>query len=201
VVMQLLLGLDVSDILYFATNNRTQWQWSRVGKGDFVCRKNFDWKQDVLPEMAEKEIELPNGGTGTTNTTINTGAVNNQTTSLSSSFSIEEYLEQDPEWFAQNYADYVFYQAATQSLDRTILKIGLDRYAKALKDFRRLLQQARHQCRPKFVCSDDGRDQLELSQADCFANEANIGCASECLNNLKPSSINQAQNQQEEQPQ
>ena len=153
--MQLLLGLETSDILYFATNTRTQWQRARIGKGNFVCRQPFDWQQDILSEMVSKSIEIPMDDINNNNVT---NATNSTTTSKmeTSYFSIDDYLSNDPEWFSQNYADYVFYQAANQTLDRTILQIGLDVYATALKDFRRLLRQAHDSCMPHFGCSNDG---------------------------------------------
>lgn len=148
VLMQLLLGLEASDVLYFATNTRRQFQRAKVGRGRFVCRKNFDWEHDVL--------------------TLGP---------------VREYVRTDPEWFTQNYGDYLLYQAANQSLDETILRIGLDVYVEALRTFRRLLREARETCRPKFQCSDDGRDQPEEAATDCLVN-GRIGCADRCLDGV-----------------
>mmetsp|Transcript_60609 Transcript_60609/g.148703 ORF Transcript_60609/g.148703 Transcript_60609/m.148703 type:complete len:575 (-) Transcript_60609:102-1826(-) len=176
VAMQLLLGLETSEILYFSTNTRTQWQRARISKGNFRCRKPLDWEQDLIPQLANKTVEQ-----FVYDEKSNSAVQKNQTISLT----IREYLENDPEWYAQNYADYVFYQAANQSLDRTILKIGLDVYSVALKDFRLLRKQAEEQCHPKFACSDDGQDQLELSKTDCQdQGGASIGCGYHCLNNV-----------------
>jgi hypothetical protein len=181
--MQLLLGLEPSDILYFATNTRKQWQRARIARKTFACRKPFDWTRDLLPQVATKANEKSSSD-NEENTANATTVQHNRTISMP----IEEYLKNDPEWFAQNYADYVFYNAANQTLDRTILKIGLDVYSKALKEFRMLLKRAHEECHPQFTCSGDGQDQVELSRADCLdPGGTNIGCGYDCLNNLTPS--------------
>ena len=91
VVMQLLLGLESSDILYFAVNRKEDWQLAKAGSKKFVCRKSFDWETDLLTEPT-----------------------------------IRDYVRESEKWYAQNYGDYVLYQAVVQSLDQTILAIGLN---------------------------------------------------------------------------
>ena len=148
VAMQLLLGLESSDILYFAANRKEQWQRVKIGRNQFTCRKPFNWELDILPEP-----------------------------------SIHEYLAENKEWYAQNYGDYLLYQAASQSLDRTILQIGLDVFASELKKFRSLLQRAHKECIPKFPCSLEGQDQFNESRYDCM-DGGNVACGYRCLNSL-----------------
>ena len=50
VAMQLLLGLETSDILYFAVNRKEQWRRARIGRNQFACRHSFDWEDDLVTE-------------------------------------------------------------------------------------------------------------------------------------------------------
>jgi hypothetical protein len=145
--MQLLLGLETSDILYFAASTRHQFQRVKVGRGTYVCRKPFDWETDILIDPI-----------------------------------LQDYVLNNPEWITQNYGDYILYHAASQSLDRTILQIGLDVFAYELKKFRRLLKEAQETCHPKFPCSNAGEDQTVESEADCF--DGAVGCGSACLDSV-----------------
>jgi len=155
VAMQLLLGLESSDILYFAANRKEQWQQGKVGRNQFVCRKPFDWEVDLVTDP-----------------------------------SIREYLTENKEWYAQNYGDYLLYQAASQSLDRTILNIGLDVFVYELKKFQSLLKRAHEECIPKFPCSSEGKDQFNESQRFCMdgGRTAAYACGYQCFDRLSSSS-------------
>ena len=148
VAMQLLLGLETSDILYFAVNRKEQWRTAKIGRNQYECRDSFDWEVDLLQEP-----------------------------------SIKEYVTQSKEWYANNYGDYLLYHAASQSLDRTILKIGLDHFSQELKNFRELMKRAEDECIPHFPCSLDGNLQIEEAERDCQGG-GNIGCGYQCLDAL-----------------
>jgi len=150
VAMQLLLGLESSDILYFAANRKNQWQRAKVGRNTFVCRKPFDWEIDIISEPT-----------------------------------IRKYVMEGSEWYAQNYGDYILYEAANQSLDRTILQIGLDVFVNELKKFRSLLKRVHEECIPKFPCSFDGQDQFNESRYDCM--DGTVACGYKCLNGITES--------------
>jgi hypothetical protein len=140
VALQLLLGLEPNDILYFAIKTRKQFELSPKEK---VCLAPLDWNELL-------------------------------------SNKVNEHLESD-EWFAQNYGDHLLYQAANMSLDQTILNLGLDVFSKALKDFRRLLDQAEESCNPIFPCSSNGTLQEEESNEDCYEGAS---CGYKCLDGL-----------------
>lgn len=146
VALQLLLGLESSDVLYFAANRKDEWQRTRVGRRQFVCRKSFDWEVDLVTQPL-----------------------------------ISNYLSNNKRWRAQNYGDYLFYQAASQSLDQTISKIGPDFFASELKKFRALMKRAHEECAPKSPCSVEGRDQSDESRYDCMEGFA---CGYRCLDGL-----------------
>jgi len=55
VVMQLLLGLETSDILYFAVNRKEQWRKARFSRKKYVCRDSFDWEVDLVEEPSIRE--------------------------------------------------------------------------------------------------------------------------------------------------
>jgi len=146
VVMQLLLGLETSDILYFAANRKEEWQRAKVGRRRFGCRKSFDWQVDLVTQPL-----------------------------------IGSYLAKSERWYSQNYGDFLFYQAANQSLDQTISRIGPDLFESELKKFSALMERAHEKCIPKFPCSSDGRDQSNESLHDCIDGYA---CGYRCLNSL-----------------
>lgn len=148
VAMQLLLGIESLDILYFAVNRKEEWKRVKLSHKVSTCRKPFDWEIDLVTEP-----------------------------------SVRDHLMNSEGWHARNYGDYLLYQAAAQSLDKTILKIGLDVFARELKKFRSLLKRANQECSPKFPCSSNGTDQFKESQFDCMA-EGKIGCGYSCLNGL-----------------
>lgn len=60
VAMQLLLGLETSDILYIATNTRHQFQRVKISRGNYNCRKPLDWETDILADPTLQEYVLNN---------------------------------------------------------------------------------------------------------------------------------------------
>jgi hypothetical protein len=152
VALQLLLGLETSDILYFATKTHIQYERRPVKSkpNTFYCQQALDPKLLMTPP-------------------------------------VRNYFE-STEWFAQNYGDYLLYQAANLSLDRTIISIGLDVFSRALKDLRSLLRQASETCHPFFPCSSNGTEQYAASQENCYNED--IGCGYPCLDELASQSQN-----------
>lgn len=142
VALQLLLGLETSDILYFAVKRNSQYELSG-GRNQF-CLAPINWT-DLRSEEVNRHL-------------------------------------QSQEWFAQNYGDLILYQAANLSLDMTILSLGLDVFAKALKDFRTLLAKTREVCHPKLPCSADGTFQYEESLEDCYAEYT--ACGYKCFDEI-----------------
>lgn len=140
VVLQLLLGLETSDILYFAVNRKEQWRKARVSRKKYECRDSFDWEVDIYTEPY-----------------------------------IRAYLTKSEAWYANNYADYLLYNAASQSLDRTIEKIGKEYFEEALAKFRALMKRAEEECSPIFSCALNGTAQFEEAEFDCLS-DGKIGC-------------------------
>lgn len=99
---------------------------------------------------------------------------------------VTQYL-QSPTWWAQNYGDLLLHQAASQSLDQTILQqIGLKRFAETLKDFRKLKAETQKVCQPvTFPCSRDGKDQSLQAEKECYFEES--GCGYPCLDAISQS--------------
>eukprot|EP00538_Stauroneis_constricta_P011521 CAMPEP_0119554562 /NCGR_PEP_ID=MMETSP1352-20130426/7025_1 /TAXON_ID=265584 /ORGANISM="Stauroneis constricta, Strain CCMP1120" /LENGTH=366 /DNA_ID=CAMNT_0007601175 /DNA_START=149 /DNA_END=1246 /DNA_ORIENTATION=- len=71
-------------------------------------------------------------------------------------------------WWAEHYGDYVLFAAANRCLEKTIQKIGRDRFDKALQDYRAAKQRVGQMCKPVFPCSDDGIDQSEEASQECY---------------------------------
>ena len=147
VALQLLLGLEVSDILYMSSKvHGTYDRRPIVGGGGrkFECVKLASFNATRAPGE------------------------------------VLDYLT-SPEWFAKNYGDYLLYHAANISLDRTILDIGLPRFAKALKEYRSLQRLANNHChsRVHFPCSPNGTDQIELSKSSCISEDE--ACGYKCM--------------------
>jgi len=151
VAMQLLLGLETSDMLYFAVNRKEQWHRSKLAHKQYGCRKPFDWETDLVADA-----------------------------------SVRNYLATSRHWYARNYGDYLLYQTAALSLDRTILDIGLDVFSVELKRFRALLKRAHEECTPINWCSPNGTNQYNESLRDCM-DEGRIGCGYRCLDGLASS--------------
>ena len=152
VALQLLLGLDTSDILYMSSKVHGTYDRRPImgNRQSYECVKlaSFNTTKD------DKEL---------------------------SSKQIVSYVTSD-EWFAKNYGDYLLYHAANISLDRTIVEtIGLPKFAKALKEYRNMQHLAQRHCHNKvfYPCSTNGIDQIELSNTNCLSNDE--ACGYKCM--------------------
>lgn len=89
---------------------------------------------------------------------------------------IKAYLS-SPQWYAQNYEDYLLYKAANASLDLTIEQLGRDRFNRALADYQDMMVQAK-ECEEEtiFPCSSDG---AHNEVTNCCS--ADLGCGYSCL--------------------
>jgi len=98
---------------------------------------------------------------------------------------IQSFLGSD-EWRAMNYGDYLLHAAANQSLDRTIERLGRDRFDRALAEYRRLRAIEEKQCAPhvKFPCNDHGEPQPELSKRSCYLSFYDFGCGYKCIDKM-----------------
>lgn len=96
---------------------------------------------------------------------------------------VQEYLASH-EWRAPNYGDYLFYQAANQSLDLTIERtIGRERFDKAYSEYLDLKRREEEQCAPHvvFPCSNDGQPQPKLARDSCYFRHYDFGCGYKCI--------------------
>ncbi len=147
VALQLLLGLETSDILYASSRTHDQYTSKQLGGDRYLCYPSVD------PQI------------------LRTAVVDNYLSSAT--------------WWAQNYGDFLLHEAASLSLDRTILKIGLDDFSQALKAFRSMLHIAGQTCHPIFPCSNNGTYQHRQAEADCYFDD--IGCGYPCFDALQKS--------------
>ena len=90
---------------------------------------------------------------------------------------IDEYLKGD---FLKDNFDYLLYQAANASLDRTIDALGRSKVAAGVKLYDELLQKNDLMCRPKaiFPCPISSPDHSHLSKEDCYFSDG--GCGHKC---------------------
>ena len=90
---------------------------------------------------------------------------------------IDEYLEGG---FLKDNFDYLLYQAANTSLDRTIDALGRNEVAAGVKLYRELLQKNDRVCRQQaiFPCPISAPNHTYLSQQDCYFSDA--GCGHKC---------------------
>jgi hypothetical protein len=98
---------------------------------------------------------------------------------------VQEFLDSD-EWRAMNYGDLLLHQAANQSLDRTIERLGRDRLDRALTKYRRLQALETEQCAQhvNFPCSNEGEAQPKLSKRSCYLPFFDFGCGYKCIDKL-----------------
>jgi hypothetical protein len=150
VALQLLLGLHTTDILSMPLHTGGSYLFDRHAG----CLELFS--PPTLPHLRNP---------------VSTKTADSETVSQSSSSSsssppltkaLDEYL-QSPQWYAQNYGDYVLWGAANASLDRTIGALGQHAFDEALQDFRELQQQVVQVCSKQvvFPCSPNGTIQRE----------------------------------------
>ena len=91
-------------------------------------------------------------------------------------------------WRVLNYGDYLLHEAANRSLDMTIERIGRDRFAIDLAEFRRELALVHEHCTSEgkviLPCSDEGVVQFEASKLNCYNKD--MGCGHACIDDMVP---------------
>lgn len=90
-------------------------------------------------------------------------------------------------WRAMNFGDYILYEAARQSLDRTIHDtIGIVPFQIALQRYRTLKQLEETHCAPnvQFPCSNDGKPQLKVAKENCYLFYYDFGCGYPCIDTI-----------------
>jgi hypothetical protein len=94
---------------------------------------------------------------------------------------VAEYLQTK---HADHNADYFLYDAAVQSLDRTIHELGSNRVAAVVEELRKLQYLAETMCRPMaiFPCSEDGTVQVAKSKENCYVQDS--GCGYQCVDHI-----------------
>ena len=94
---------------------------------------------------------------------------------------------QSKQWRAMNYGDYLLYEVAKQSLDRTIYDtIGVGPFETALQQYRTLKQLEQQHCAPnvQFPCSNNGEPQLDVAKENCYLYYYDFGCGYPCIDNI-----------------
>jgi hypothetical protein len=91
---------------------------------------------------------------------------------------VKEYLEGV---YQYSNADFLLYDVAQQSLDRTIEYLGREKVNAVVTEMQRLQKIADDKCQDeaKFPCSDEGILQLEVAEESCFVQDA--GCGHVCV--------------------
>ena len=92
---------------------------------------------------------------------------------------VREYLSSSPTWLARTYADQLLYRAANASLDRTIARLGPDRFARALHDYRQWQGWVQTYCgfRIGSGCTRNGKPLLPMEA--CY--DRDFGCGYQCI--------------------
>lgn len=90
---------------------------------------------------------------------------------------VDEFLRGD---FLRDNADYLLYQAANISLDRTIEKLGRDKVTAGVLRYRRLTEDNEMACRQKAIypCPITLQNHAMQSKKDCYFSDA--GCGHKC---------------------
>jgi len=96
---------------------------------------------------------------------------------------LKEYYN-SPEWKRNHALMDEIYAAVNRSLDLTIENIGREKFDKALKEHKYLLELGNKECGPKaiFPCSRDGVYQIKESKKSCYYKDH--GCGYACLDEL-----------------
>jgi Galactose-3-O-sulfotransferase len=138
VVLQLLLQLETSDILYLSAKQSGGYSYSAAP---------FEGCHKIMPSKI--------------------------TPALNEFFS-------SPFWYAQNYEDYILYNAANRSLDLTIEKIGRNRFDAALSAYRKMMNEVKV-CANETIqpCSSNGTHNKDT---DCYYRD--WGCGYPCMDRL-----------------
>ncbi|CAB9516924.1 expressed unknown protein [Seminavis robusta] len=99
---------------------------------------------------------------------------------------VEQFMRESPEWKAHVQWDQLLYQAANQSLDRTIHAFDQDEFRTHLALFRHAQQVAQEQCLPhvRLPCSKDREAMAPLPDAktDCLWKDS--ACGTACLDQV-----------------
>jgi len=95
---------------------------------------------------------------------------------------VKEYLASD-DFRAEHYGDLLLHEAASQSLDLTIERLGKETFERALAEYRRLDELQDPLCKDAVVlpCDADGNPQTEASAQSCYAVYHDIGCGYKCI--------------------
>ena len=97
---------------------------------------------------------------------------------------VQDYLDSSA-WYALNYGDYLLYEAASASLDKTIESIGRKRFQQKLNEFQQLKQHVNQICASEviFPCAANGTVQPEGKvAANCYRKD--WGCGYPCINRV-----------------
>jgi hypothetical protein len=91
---------------------------------------------------------------------------------------VHDYLSNE---HAVDNADFLLWEAANESLDRTIQQLGKDRVQKVVDEIRNLQTLAEQYCGRKahFPCNSRGQKQLQLAAKSCYVQDA--GCGYKCV--------------------
>ena len=92
---------------------------------------------------------------------------------------VQEFLT-SPEWYAQNYGDFILYEAASQSLDLTIQHLGRARFEAALQNYRNVMQRLHNACAPSFVPVCTGIGTPNPNASECYGGRDD-GCGFRCI--------------------
>lgn len=96
---------------------------------------------------------------------------------------MEAYFASE-EWQNRIAGDTLLYKSANYSLDKTIDRIGREKVASQLQEFRNALRVATKRCEGKavFPCSEDGL--LQEKESNCYATVDEEGCGYQCLDDV-----------------
>jgi hypothetical protein len=94
---------------------------------------------------------------------------------------VKEYWSHE---HAVDNADFLLWDAANLSLDRTIQQLGVERVGKVVEEIQNLRKLAEYWCAHKayFPCNSRGQKQLKLSEKSCYVQDA--GCGYSCVDKI-----------------
>lgn len=110
-----------------------------------------------------------------------TGVCNKIVRPPPSSRRLEDYWSNE---HAVDNADFLLWEVANRSLDRTIEKLGVARVAATVDEIRSLRQLAETWCTDQahFPCNYRGETQFQLSSKSCYVQDA--GCGHKCVDKV-----------------
>jgi len=93
---------------------------------------------------------------------------------------VGKFLESD-EWQNKNSADFLLYEAANRSLDKTIAQFDKDEFEKELEEYRSLLKSVQSVCEKKTIwrCAEDGTFSKYEAEKNCYTHDE--GCGYPCI--------------------